>query len=108
MINVVYDRNDHLLTVEGHAYSAEPGRDLVCASASILAYTLAANVESLHALGRVTEPRIEFADGRAAIGCKAAEQYNAVVTLIFDSLCDGFSLLGENYPDYISFTIKNV
>lgn len=108
MIKAVYNRKDHLLTVEGHAYSGQPGHDLVCASASILAYTLAANVKYLHELGRVTEPVIELAEGRAVIGCKAEEAYTAVVALIFDAVCEGFALLGENYPDNISFTIENV
>ena len=47
MILVTYYRSYNRLTVEGHAHSGEPGKDLVCASASILAYTLAANVPTV-------------------------------------------------------------
>ena len=43
MIDVTYDRKRLILKVKGHAHSGEAGHDLVCAAASILVYTLAAN-----------------------------------------------------------------
>jgi len=47
MIEVKYDRRHLTVTVTGHAKSDEPGKDLVCAAATILTYTLAGNAESL-------------------------------------------------------------
>ena len=44
MIQAVYDRNENKIAIKGHAYSGEPGHDLICASASMLVYTLAAAV----------------------------------------------------------------
>ena len=44
MIQVTYYKSYNRVTVEGHALSGAPGHDLVCAGASTLAYTLAANV----------------------------------------------------------------
>jgi len=41
MIKAVYDRKENKITVEGHAYSGEPGHDLICAAASVLIYTIA-------------------------------------------------------------------
>ena len=41
MIKVVYHRDHNKVEVTGHAHSGEAGHDLVCASASILVYTIA-------------------------------------------------------------------
>ena len=108
MIKAVYERNRHRLTVEGHAYSGEAGHDLVCASASILAYTLAANMDHLAEFGAVTEPHSEFENGHAVIECSAVDAYQNTVTIVFDAVCAGFELLSENYPDNISFTVEDV
>ena len=43
MIEVTYYREHNRLVVTGHAQSNEYGKDLICASASILALTLGAN-----------------------------------------------------------------
>ena len=53
MITVIYHRDLNRVTVEGHAQSGEVGHDLVCASASILVYTLAAFVENMKSCGQV-------------------------------------------------------
>ena len=47
MIEVTYYREHNRLTVKGHARSAEPGRDLICAACSILALTMAASLFAL-------------------------------------------------------------
>ena len=47
MIEVKYNRYLNRLTMDGHAGSAPIGHDLVCSAASILAHTLAANVEHM-------------------------------------------------------------
>lgn len=108
MIKVIYNPNDHLLTMEGHAQSGPQGHDLVCASASILAFTLADNVEYLAELGHVTDPVLAFDHGSAVIGCKVGEDLRAIVTLIYSTVCKGFALLAENYPNHISFTVQDV
>ena len=70
MIQAVYYRRYNRLTVTGHAGAAEPGHDLVCASASILAYTLAANVANMADNGQVREPIIKTMEGDTEISCK--------------------------------------
>lgn len=107
MIQVVYHRKFHRLTMEGHAGSAEPGQDLVCASASILAYTLADNVMKIAAGGHARmAPVVDMAEGKTEIQLKPHSKYRSVVTMIFDSICAGFSLLAHNYPAYIKFEIR--
>jgi uncharacterized protein YsxB (DUF464 family) len=106
MIKVVYHREHNRLSVTGHANSGEPGHDLVCASVSTLVYTLAANVEALTDMGKVREPTIDLEAGGAVIWCKPIRRYSAVVRLIFGSICAGFALLAETYPDYISYEVR--
>ena len=106
MIRVRYRRKDHRLTLQGHAYSGEPGHDPVCASASILVWTLAAAVDALAAAEQVTAPELRLEAGDAAVSCKAPRRFEAPVTLIFDTICAGFALLAKNYPDNICYRIE--
>ena len=106
MIQAVYYRKYNRLTVTGHAGSAEPGHDLVCASASMLAYTLAANVANMADNGQVREPIIRNEVGDTEISCNPKHNLKATVTLVFDSVCVGFELLAHDYPDYITYEIR--
>lgn len=99
MIRVRYHRKAHRLSLQGHAYSGEPGHDLVCASASILVWTLAA-------ARQVTAPELRLEAGDAAVSCKTPRRFDAPVTLIFDTICAGFALLAKNYPDNICYRIE--
>lgn len=106
MIHVVYHRMYNRLTVEGHAQSGEAGHDLVCASASILAYTLAANVKELVRTGQAAEQTVELQAGRAEVSCKPHCRLKTVVSIIFDTVCVGFELLAKDYPEYITYSVR--
>ena len=106
MIKIIYHRDRNRVSVTGHANSGEAGHDLICASASMLVYTLAVNVETLVELGQAREPTIELNEGDATVCCKAIRKYSAVVRLIFGSICAGFALLAANNPDYISYEVR--
>ena len=106
MIQATYYRKYNRLTVTGHANSAEYGHDLVCASASMLAYTLAANVANMADNGQVREPIIKNNDGDTEISCNPRHNLRASVTLVFDSVCVGFELLAHDYPEYIKYEIR--
>ena len=106
MINVVYHRDLHRVSVRGHANSGEVGHDLVCASASILACTLAVFVDNMKNAGQVRYPTIKLDEGDALICCDPPKRYKGTITLVFDSICGGFELLAQNYPDNISYEIR--
>ena len=106
MIEVIYYRGYNRVTVKGHAKSAEAGHDLVCASASMLAYTLAANVAKMAENGQVREPILKTKLGDAKISCNPKHNLKASVTLVFDSLCVGFEMLAIRYPEYITYEIR--
>lgn len=106
MIKILYHRDNTRVSIEGHALSGEPGHDLVCASASILAYTLASFVQNMKEAKQVYNPKTDLREGEALISCDPPSKYRNSVTLVFDSICGGFELLARNYPDNISFEIR--
>ena len=106
MIKVVYHRELNRVSVTGHARSGEAGHDLVCASASILIYTLASFVQNLKESGQARYNFIVLNEGDAIVSCQTPNKYKGSVTLVFDSICGGFELLARDYPDNISYEIR--
>lgn len=106
MITVVYHRDRNRVEVEGHAHSGEAGHDLICASASILAHTLAALAKNMENAGQVKYPTVELDEGHALIACNVPSRYKTTVTFAFDAICAGFDLLAQSYPDNISYQIR--
>lgn len=104
--NMDADRNMVSLHMSGHAESAEYGHDLVCASASMLTYTLAQNLKMARARGILKyEPQIKLKKGKAVITCRAKDDTYAEILHIFLVIQTGFQLLAHNYPDYVYVTL---
>lgn len=76
------------LCVEGHAGSAAFGHDLVCAGASMLVWTLAAQLE-----GR-QDARVRLGAGLAEIRCAPDEPALAFAAA-------GLRLLAERFPEFV-------
>ena len=107
MIQVTYYKTYNRVTIEGHALSGVPGHDLVCAGASTLAYTLAANVGRMEEMGITRDAVATLEPGKAEISCKHKSKYKAIVGAIFNSVCVGFELLARDNPEYICYEIHN-
>ena len=105
MIKATYYRRYNRLTIEGHARSGEPGHDLVCAGASTLAYTLAANVANLEAQGHARNVIVRLEPGDAEISCTVRSGAMAIVARIYEAVCVGFEILAKDYPEFISYEI---
>ena len=91
------------LRLEGHAEYAEVGKDIVCASASILAYTLAQIVRVIERNGCLKEPAVVRLDsGDTEITCepKDATTYD-VLWDAYDFARVGYFLLAHNHPKYV-------
>ena len=106
MIHVTYYRLFNRVTVEGHAGSGPEGHDLVCASASALALTLAGNVSYMESQEAVYGVITELREGMAEIQCTPYRRYRDSVAQIFRAICVGFELLATKYPDNISYEVK--
>ena len=105
MIRITYHREYGRVTIEGHAYSGDPGHDLVCAGVSTLAYTLAANVGNLEGCDMVYRPTVVLENGKAEITANPKPRHKSTVALIFQSVCVGFEVLAANYPEYVRYEI---
>lgn len=106
MIQVTYYRLYNRLTVEGHAGSGPEGHDLVCASVSTLALTLAGNVSYMAANDAVRDVIIDLKEGNAEIQCTPRNRYKVSVAQIFRAICVGFELLATKYPVNISYDVR--
>lgn len=106
MIKVSFNTNDYerslSLKVEGHAGSNVIGQDLVCASASILTYTVAQIVSAMEQDGELEEALIETNEGdaRISIRCKTKEAYKEAAHTFFVAVT-GYKLLEHNFPQYV-------
>ena len=92
------------LHVKGHAMNAVKGSDLICASASILAYTVAQNVKMAEERGMLKySPTIKLKDGNSIITCRAKDE-DSYTELLHTYLVvqAGYQLLAHNYPQNVA------
>lgn len=85
MITIRYERETGALRCTGHAGYAEPGKDIVCAAASGILYTLLANIPG--ECVEVWEP------GNLAVRCDTASVRAAVRFCL-----RGLAVIAEEYP----------
>ena len=106
MTEIVYSHNDMKVTVKGHAESGKRGHDLVCAAVSALVYTLAENINahSQHFEGMSASIRLD--EGDAEIVCtECPSVLRAVIDIVFTTVCTGFEMLAQNYPENVKYTV---
>lgn len=103
MIRIKYNRKLNTLKMKGHAGSAEEGKDLICAAATTLAYTLAQNLKIAERQGCVEDLEIILEPGDARISCRPTDDLETVQCM-FETVRTGFLLLEGNYPDFIKFS----
>ena len=106
MIRVTYYRLYNRVTVEGHAGAGPEGHDLVCASASAIALTLAGNVAYMEAQEAVRNVITDLKEGYAEIQCTPNRRYKESVAQIFRAICVGFELLTTKYPENIIYDVR--
>ncbi len=97
-------RNMVSLHVKGHAGAAPKGEDTVCASATILAYTVAQNIRVADARGMLKySPTIKLRDGDSIISCRAKD-HESYAELLHTYLVvqTGYVLLAHNYPQFVA------
>ena len=104
MITASFSRNDNGITLRltGHAGMAKKGEDIVCASATILAYTVAQSLQFMYEEGGLEErPHIRLDEGDAEItAIPKKDTYNEALHTFFVAQV-GYHLLAHNYPQYV-------
>ena len=104
MVKVTFEQKDNRLTlsVKGHAGQANIGNDIVCASCSILAYTVAQYVKTAESQGDLKEsPVIKLESGDALISCEPKEEVYQILMSIYMFAEVGYNLLSHNFPQYV-------
>ena len=93
------------LKVTGHAGYAEHGKDIICAAASILMYTLAQTVSFMHQEGKLQKKpniRMKEAEGEAIITVKPKDEWYGEALHAYFVTQVGYHLLCHNYPEYVA------
>ena len=104
MVKVTFTESNKTLSLqlEGHAGQAEAGKDIVCASASILAYTVAQIVDMAQYEGGLkTDPIIDLESGEAVISCEPTDDRYAEMLHAYQVAEVGYILLVNSYPEYV-------
>ena len=87
------------MTLKGHAEAAPKGEDLICASATMLAYTVAQAVQFLFESNKLKKkPKIRIRDGEAIIIATPTEEAYAEALHTFWVAQCGIHVLQHNYP----------
>lgn len=97
------DKGSIHMKVKGHADTAPKGADLVCASATMLVYTVAQAMMFMYEQGQLEEkPRIKIREGKAIVVAKPREDFYAEVLHTFWVAQCGAHTLASNYPEAVS------
>lgn len=105
MIKASFTRTEDktlLFKIDGHAGQDNSGHDIVCSAASILAYTLAQTMRYIEEQdGFELKPIIQLNEGKAIVLVRPKEKYEGEVMQTFFTIEVGYSLLAQNYPQYV-------
>lgn len=104
MIQITFIKNGdkHCMTVTGHAGYAEKGKDVVCAGATMLAYTMAQSIAGMAANNQLADDYVlEIASGDAAMSYIPKEEYKALGKHIAWTIMNGAKCLETMYPEYV-------
>ena len=90
------------MDLKGHANAAPKGEDLICASATMLAYTVAQVVQFMHEQGKLKKkPKIVLREGNATvIATPDEESYAEALHAFWVAQC-GVHVLAQNYPQNV-------
>ncbi len=90
------------MVIKGHAETAPKGEDLICASATMLAYTVAQAVQFMYEQGKLkVKPKISLAEGDATIiATPKKDGYAEALHTFWVAQC-GIHVLAHNYPQNV-------
>lgn len=96
------------LSMAGHAGAGKKGSDIVCAAASILAYTAGAAAQRLHRQGALrAAPAIRLAPGLARVALTPKPGSRKDAQQMLSVIRTGFSLLAVKYPEYVKLEFED-
>ena len=91
------------LRMQGHAGAGAPGRDLVCAGGSTLAYALGRAAQYLEQADMLAEPaQVQLQPGAAAVTVRPKAGFRQAAALVFWTVQVGIHELAETYPSNVA------
>ena len=96
-IEALFDSNEFYLTIKGHADYAEYGKDIVCSSVSILAFSLQKYL---------ADHEDDGDDGVMVFSCKIDDYHEHDLRQGIMAIVGGFEILSKNYEKNIHFSPK--
>ena len=97
------DKGSIHMKVKGHADTAPKGADLVCASATMLVYTVGQAMMFMYEQGQLEEkPHIKIKEGKAIVVARPKEDFLAEALHTFWVAQCGAHTLACNYPEAVS------
>ena len=93
------------MKLSGHAGADEHGKDIVCAAASILAYTVAQTLQFQYEEGGLRKkPHLKLEPGDTIIVAKPkADKFEEALHTFFVAQV-GYHLLAKTYPQYVTLS----
>ena len=91
----------NMIQVEGHAGFNKPGKDIVCAAASVTAYTCAGAISELTGIGRCHTETEGFLEISLPDGCWEDDSQRRVIDTISEAACIGFRQIEGSYPRHL-------
>lgn len=109
MVKVIFNEDKESktirLNVTGHAGQAESGKDIICASASILLYTVAQYAMFAYEKHHLKKkPMVALDDGNAEVIITPKTEYYGEALHTFFVAQIGYTLLARNYPQFVELT----
>ena len=103
MTRVLMNWEDMTLVAEGHAGMGDPGKDIVCAGASVLVYALLNTLLDAERRGRVElDLQVLKDSGSMRIHAKAKSGEESRIRAYFKVAVMGYKALAEHYPNNVS------
>ena len=104
MITIQYARKRHSLRIKGHAGFANIGQDIICASVSMVFYNLAQVLMDYDKDTMARPVKMRFGDV-SLIEATPKDAVRAWVDHDFYFAMRGFSMLAEQYPEYVNVVV---
>lgn len=101
MTKVLYDSANLHMNIQGHSGAGEKGKDLVCAGASTLAFTLATIAEN----SPEYRPEIKMSDAEIDIVLHPDEDQARDAMIAMDTIFIGYAMMSTTFPDNVSVTL---
>lgn len=97
------DKGSIHMTLRGHSGSAPKGQDLICAAATMLAYTAGQAVQFLYEQDKLKcKPKVSIREGCAVVIATPKEDAVAETLHTFWVVQAGIHVLAANYPQYVT------